>query len=139
VNLPLEVGALDGDYKLTFDEVIVPVLKQFKPDLLLISAGFDAHARDPLAGMRLTSEAFGAMTAELRKVAEECCRGRLVAITEGGYDLSALAQSLRAAIAALDGPRVNLPGWPALTDSAPTRGRAAAAAARHALAPFWTF
>jgi acetoin utilization deacetylase AcuC-like enzyme len=137
VNLPLEVGALDGDYKLAFDEVIVPVLMQFKPDLVLISAGFDAHARDPLAGMRLTTEAFGAMTAELRNVAEECCRGRVVAITEGGYDLSALAQSIRAAMAALDSVRADLPGWPPPVDSPPTRGRASVAAARQALAPFW--
>ena len=67
VNLPLEVGAVDEDYRVAFSEVVVPVLRQFDPDLLLVSAGFDAHERDPLAGMRLTTAAFAAMTMELRK------------------------------------------------------------------------
>src|SRR2546422_4580797 len=94
VNLPLEVGAVDEDYQVAFSQVVVPVLRQFEPDLLIVSAGFDAHEHDPLGGMRLSSAAFGAMTADLRGVAEECCRGRLVAVTEGGYDLHALAASM---------------------------------------------
>ena len=74
---------------MVFADVVVPLLRQFAPDLVLVSAGFDAHARDPLAGMRLTTPAFGAMTSELRRVAEECCEGRMVLVTEGGYDLQA--------------------------------------------------
>src|SRR5438105_6278955 len=54
VNLPLEVGATDDDYRIVFSEIVVPILRQFRPELILISAGFDAHQRDPLAGMRLT-------------------------------------------------------------------------------------
>src|SRR6266540_1312731 len=80
VNVPLEVGAVDEDYQAVFGAVVVPVLRQFEPDLLMISAGFDAHESDPLAGMRLTTGAFAAMTAELCKVAEESCRGRIVAV-----------------------------------------------------------
>ncbi len=95
MNLPLEVGAVDEDYRLVFADVVLPVLRQFKPDVLLVSAGFDAHERDPLGGMRLTTEAFAAMTMELRRVAEECCGGRMVLVTEGGYDLHALAASPR--------------------------------------------
>ena len=72
------------------------MLRQFEPDLVIVSAGFDAHERDPLGGMRLTTPAFAAMTSELRAVAEECCRGRIVATVEGGYDLHALAESLDA-------------------------------------------
>ena len=83
VNLPLEAGAVDEDYQVVFGEVIVPVIRQFEPDLLLVSAGVDAHERDPLAGMRLTSQAFAAMTLELRSVAEDCCGGRIGAVTEG--------------------------------------------------------
>ncbi len=135
VNLPLEVGAVDEDYRLVFDEVVVPVLRQFEPDLLMISAGFDAHERDPLAGMRLTTPSFGAMTMALRKVAEECCRGRVVAVTEGGYDLQALAASLDAAIEALGSP-VGDPRWPT-SGIASSRGRAGADAARAALRAFW--
>jgi len=136
VNLPLEVGAVDEDFRVAFDEVIVPVLLQFEPDLLMISAGFDAHERDPLAGMRLTTPAFGAMTMTLRKVAEECCRGRVVAVTEGGYDLQALAASLDATIEALGSP-VGEPQWPR-SGIASSRGRETVAQTRRALASHWT-
>jgi acetoin utilization deacetylase AcuC-like enzyme len=135
VNLPLEVGAVDEDYRIVFDAVVVPVLLQFEPDLLMISAGFDAHERDPLAGMRLTTPAFAAMTMALRRVADECCRGRVVAVTEGGYDLQALAASLDAAIDGLGGP-LGDPKWPASGISS-TRGRETVAATRRALMPFW--
>src|SRR5262249_51683156 len=90
VNLPLEVGAVDEDYQIVFSRMVRPVLREFEPDLLIISAGYDAHERDPLGGMRLTTAAFGAMTRELRAVADDCCRGRIVAALEGGYDLHAL-------------------------------------------------
>src|SRR5262249_39567536 len=73
VNIPLEVGAVDEDYQLVFRTIVVPVLRQFEPDLIIVSAGFDAHERDPLAGMRVTTPAFAAMTAELQAVADECC------------------------------------------------------------------
>jgi len=136
VNLPIEVGAVDEDYRVAFDEVIVPVLLQFEPDLIMISAGFDAHERDPLAGMRLTTPAFGAMTMSLRKVAEECCRGRVVAVTEGGYDLQALAASLDATIEALGSP-VGDPHWP-LSGIVSSRGRDTVAQTRRALGSHWT-
>ena len=137
VNLALEVGATDDDYHLAFTEVVVPVVRQFKPDLILVSAGFDAHERDPLAGMRLTSGAFGAMTAELRRVADECCAGRMGVTIEGGYDLRAFAESLDACVRALASPTAE-PSWP--TGAVPsTRGRKAADATAKALAPYWTF
>jgi acetoin utilization deacetylase AcuC-like enzyme len=103
VNLPLSAGATDADYELAYTKVALPILKQFKPELILISAGFDAHMNDPLAGMRVTSPYFGHLTAAIAAVADECCKGRLVAVTEGGYDLAALAESLRASIRALEG------------------------------------
>ena len=134
VNLPLEVGAVDEDYRVAFSEVVVPVLRQYDPDLLLVSAGFDAHERDPLAGMRLTSGAFAAMTMELRRVAEERSQGRLVLVTEGGYDLAALAESLDGVIESLAGPTDVR--WPA-SRVASDRGRVAISAAKQALAPYW--
>jgi len=137
VNLPMEAGAADADYRLAFEEVVAPVLRQFKPDVLLVSAGFDAHERDPLASMRLTTASFGAMASELRRVAEECCRGRMALVTEGGYDLRALAASLDAVVEVLASP-ISEPQWPK-SDVAPDRGRAAADAAKQALAPFWAF
>jgi acetoin utilization deacetylase AcuC-like enzyme len=137
VNLPLEAGAVDEDYRLVFHDVVLPVLRQFKPDLLLVSAGFDAHERDPLAGMRLTTRGFAAMTMELRAVAEECCGGRIVVVTEGGYDLQALGSSLDVVaetLAGAAGPAI----WPA-SGIASSRGRVSADAARRALANHWTF
>ena len=137
VNLPLEVGGVDDDYRLVFEEVVVPVLHQFRPTAILVSAGFDAHAHDPLGGMRVSTDAFGAMTTELRRVADERCEGRLALVTEGGYDLTALAGSLGACVEALAAPSTN-PRWPE-SGVASTRGRRSADAAKRALAPFWKF
>jgi acetoin utilization deacetylase AcuC-like enzyme len=135
VNVPLESGSVDSDYRIAFDEIILPVLRQFHPDLLLVSAGFDAHERDPLATMRLTSEAFGAMTMGLRRVAEDVCRGRMALVTEGGYDLQALAASLDQTVKALGAPLAE-PVWPAST-VASTRGRTSVDRVKQAIAPFW--
>jgi acetoin utilization deacetylase AcuC-like enzyme len=95
VNLPLPPGCGDGEYGAAFDEVVVPVLREFRPDLLLVSAGFDAHARDPLASMEVSASGFAAMAARVRSVAEEMCGGRVVLALEGGYDLEALGESVR--------------------------------------------
>lgn len=139
VNVPLEAGAVGDDYQLVFDTIVLPVLRQFKPDLLLVSAGFDAHERDPLGGMRLTTPAFAAMTTALRHVAEECSEGRLVLITEGGYDFRALADCLTAVVGVLasDPPAQDANTWPSHASIAPTRGRAGADAAKRALNPYW--
>jgi acetoin utilization deacetylase AcuC-like enzyme len=102
-NLPLEVGATDADYELAYQQVALPVLRQFKPELVLVSAGFDAHQRDPLAGMRLTTEYFGRLTALIAGAADQVASGRVVALTEGGYDLHALAASLAVVIHVLAG------------------------------------
>ena len=69
VNLPLEVGAVDEDYRTAFADVVLPLLRQFEPDLILVSAGFDAHERDPLGGMRLTTPSFAAMMLRRRRSA----------------------------------------------------------------------
>jgi acetoin utilization deacetylase AcuC-like enzyme len=67
-----------------FRELIVPVLDQFRPELVIVSAGFDAHERDPLGGMRMTTEGYAALTAELCAVSDRHCHGRLVLVTEEG-------------------------------------------------------
>jgi len=137
VNLPLEVGAVDEDYQTVFGAVILPVLAQFAPDLIIVSAGFDAHERDPLGGMRLSTDAFAAMTTELRGVAERYCQGRMAVVTEGGYDLQALAASLDAVAETLSGP--SQPArWPH-SGVTSNRGHAAADTATRTLAPFWCF
>jgi acetoin utilization deacetylase AcuC-like enzyme len=98
VNLPMEVGATDADFDTVYREVVIPVLRQFRPDLLLVSAGFDAHERDPLAGMRMTTEGYAQLTTRLLVAADELCNGRVVFVTEGGYDTSALAECCQSVV-----------------------------------------
>ncbi|HEX3645298.1 MAG TPA: histone deacetylase [Vicinamibacterales bacterium] len=137
VNVPLEVGASDEDFQIVFEKVVTPVLRQFEPDLIIVSAGVDAHERDPLGGLRLSTAAFAAMTLELRAVAEECCRGRIVSVTEGGYDLEALAASLDAIIDAHATPTLSTPvSWPK-SGRAADRGAATLATVRRAHAAYW--
>ena len=138
VNLPLEVGATDGDYREVFDAVVLPVLRQFGPDIVIVSAGFDAHERDPLGGMRVTTPAFAAMTAALREVAEEQCAGRLVAVTEGGYDLRALGECFRAVVDVLARETPPHAAWPE-SQVASSRGRVTAGRTTSALAQYWKF
>ena len=98
VNVPLSEGATDAVYALAFDELILPVLGKFAPELVLISAGFDAHERDPLASMRLTAEGYGYMGAALARVAAASGKGRVGIVMEGGYDLTAIEVSMAATI-----------------------------------------
>jgi acetoin utilization deacetylase AcuC-like enzyme len=104
INVPMAAGCGDADYALVFDEIILPVLRQFAPEMLLVSAGFDAHERDPLASMKVTTAGFRRMVDALWSLASEACEGRLVAVTEGGYDLQALGQGLDQTVEVLAGP-----------------------------------
>ncbi|MEK9670911.1 MAG: histone deacetylase family protein [Rhodospirillaceae bacterium] len=100
-NLPLEAGAGTEEFRRGYKNRVMPALRAFKPDFLIISAGFDAHHRDPLANLNLTTEDFVWITAELLNVAHECCDDRVISCLEGGYDLSALAESTAAHVRAL--------------------------------------
>ncbi len=92
LNIPMESGASDADYRRAFEQTFLPAARTFKPDFVLISAGFDAHADDPLAAINLSDEAFDDMTRAALDLAHECCGGRLVSLLEGGYDLDALGR-----------------------------------------------
>ena len=94
INVPLPSGAGDPDYLYIFNEILVPAARKFKPDIILVSAGQDGHRDDPLAGMNLTSEGFGQMTAIVRSLAKELCGGKLVLALEGGYNYDALSKSV---------------------------------------------
>ena len=96
LNCPMKAGSGEKEYLQAFRESILPALHGFKPELLMISAGFDAHTDDPLAGIELTEESFSAMTKMLMDVADKYCGGRIVSVLEGGYDLRALARSVEA-------------------------------------------
>jgi len=101
LNIPLAAGSTDTDYLAAFRDEIRPAIARFKPDLILVSAGFDGHRDDPLASMRLTEQGFADMTRELTALAATHCGCRLVSVLEGGYHLPALAAAVSAHIAAL--------------------------------------
>lgn len=92
-NVQLSPGAGSDAFRKGYERHILPALRAFNPDLLIISSGFDAHARDPLAQINLQTEDFVWVTRELLKVARECCEDRVVSCLEGGYDLQALGES----------------------------------------------
>jgi acetoin utilization deacetylase AcuC-like enzyme len=103
INIPLSRGATDAVYASAMEQIVVPALLRFRPELILVSAGFDAHARDPLADMALSDEGYRAMAAALRQVALATTGGRVGVFLEGGYDLAALEASLVATIEGLLG------------------------------------
>jgi acetoin utilization deacetylase AcuC-like enzyme len=105
VNLPLPLGATDDEVLDRYEREAFPVLDRFQPQLLLISAGFDAHERDPLAGCRMTTEGLATLTARLLAGASRWCDGRAVLATEGGYDLEALDACLTAVVRVADATR----------------------------------
>jgi acetoin utilization deacetylase AcuC-like enzyme len=98
LNVPLPAGSGDADYAAAFDEAVLPALDRFAPALLLVSAGFDAHHADPLAGMEVTTEGFAAMARRLLDAADRLCEGRSAWLLEGGYDLDALGSSAAAVL-----------------------------------------
>ena len=133
VDLPLPPGGGDATYTAAFERVVTPIIEQFAPDFALVSCGFDAHERDPLAQMRLSSQAYGAMTAQLVDALPAQCPLGLV--LEGGYDLVALEQSSEAVVRALSRPGSAVPR-PATSQLA-TEQVAALRDIHQRQAPYW--
>jgi acetoin utilization deacetylase AcuC-like enzyme len=96
VNFPMAAGWSDEEYLRAFNEVLVPMARNFQPQLILVSAGFDAHWADPLAMMRVSIEGFAQVVMILKGLAAELCQGHLVFTLEGGYDLQVIASSIKA-------------------------------------------
>jgi acetoin utilization deacetylase AcuC-like enzyme len=101
LNLPQRVGAGDREWLGAFEDALLPALDDYRPQFVIISAGFDAHVADPLAQTRLSTEAFATMTRGLVEWSRAHCGGKLVSLLEGGYDLRALADSAEAHVAEL--------------------------------------
>jgi acetoin utilization deacetylase AcuC-like enzyme len=101
VNAPLRPGDGGEAFRAAFDNRVLPRLREFAPELIIISAGFDAHMRDPLANLNLVEADFTWVTQKIMEVADRCAGGRVVSILEGGYDLEALANSTAAHVTAL--------------------------------------
>lgn len=94
LNVPVPPGSGDDDYIRAFEERLIPAAEEFKPDIVMLSAGFDAHELDPLGNIDITTDGFGRLTDIVRALAEEHCGGRLVSILEGGYNLKGLGDSI---------------------------------------------
>lgn len=101
VNVPLSAGSGTRAFREAYDNIILPALEAFRPELLIISAGFDAHERDPLANLNLTGADYDWITRKLMAIADQYARGRVVSALEGGYDLEGLADGVNAHVKAL--------------------------------------
>jgi acetoin utilization deacetylase AcuC-like enzyme len=104
LNVPLLAGKGDADYLHIFENVLAPIAALFEPEFILVSAGFDIAAGDPLGGMAVTPAGFGRLTASLRAMAEKTAAGRLALVLEGGYDLASLREGVRQVLMALARP-----------------------------------
>jgi len=140
LNLPLPMGLSDADFLHVWSAAAGPVVRQFAPDLLLVSAGFDTWHADPIGDLNLTGTGFSALWELFRNWSEHACPGRIAAVLEGGYDPAGVAAGVRAALAALSAPR---PG-----DEAGARAACAAEPcaearriverSRAVMAPYWS-
>jgi acetoin utilization deacetylase AcuC-like enzyme len=101
LNIPLTPGSGSGEFREVYQAKVFPALHEYRPDLLFISAGFDGHRDDPLAGLELVEEDYGWVTGELAKIADRYCEGKIISVLEGGYDLEALKKSVTAHFQAL--------------------------------------
>jgi acetoin utilization deacetylase AcuC-like enzyme len=101
LNVPLRAGTDGAGFRAAMERIVLPAVDAFRPELILVSAGFDAHRDDPLAGLRLTADDFGWITGRLCDLADAHAGGRLVSVLEGGYDLEALAASAAAHVTVL--------------------------------------
>jgi acetoin utilization deacetylase AcuC-like enzyme len=103
VNVPLRPGVGDEGYSYVLDAVLAPLLRRYRPDILLVSAGYDSHWSDQLAGMMATVPGFRRTAAQLKGLAEELCGGKVIFVLEGGYDLMVLASAVEATLCVLMG------------------------------------
>ncbi|MBA4416683.1 MAG: histone deacetylase [Syntrophus sp. (in: bacteria)] len=103
VNIPFSYGMGDNEYEYALREVLVPLADLFKPEIVLVSAGFDTYYNDPLGGMSVTEHGFAAMTRILLDIAKDYCNGRMMCVLEGGYDVRGLASSVKAVLMEMKG------------------------------------
>jgi acetoin utilization deacetylase AcuC-like enzyme len=103
VNAPFPTGFGDAEYLAVYDRILKPVAIEFAPELVLVSAGFDPYVKDPLGGMNVTGEGFGALATLVRGIAEQTCGGKVLLTLEGGYSPEGLREGVRAVIQAFTG------------------------------------
>jgi acetoin utilization deacetylase AcuC-like enzyme len=116
VNVPLGPGPGDAEYAAIFRELLAPIARQFAPDMIMVSAGFDTYYLDPLGGMRVTPDGYARMTKILLELGEELCSGRVVFTLEGGYHIGGLCESVRAVLQVMRGDHPVVSGINALSE-----------------------
>ncbi|MCK4850212.1 MAG: histone deacetylase, partial [Phycisphaerae bacterium] len=94
LNMPFEPGATDADYRTSFTDLLAPAVQNFRPEFILVSSGFDAHADDPLASLCLTVEGFNFLLEQTCQLAHTFAADRLLVVLEGGYNLDVLAEAV---------------------------------------------
>lgn len=134
VNLPVVAGSGDADLLHLYQRIVEPIVDIYRPDLILVSAGFDAFVHDPLGGLEVTEAGFRALFGLFRSWSDRHCPGRLACVLEGGYDPAGVVAGVQAALERLTSAS---PGVTRVAGTATTAARALEAAARDALAPHW--
>jgi acetoin utilization deacetylase AcuC-like enzyme len=122
LNVPMPPGCGDDEYLGTFQRIVVPAVQAFRPEMILVSCGFDAHRDDPLAAMELSGAGYGALTSVVRALAEDLCGGRLVFVLEGGYAERGLHEGTAAVLDALLAPEAEAPPTPDAPAGSTLRG-----------------
>ncbi len=131
VNVPFPAGRTDADLGAAFHDIFLPIAQAFRPHLIIVSAGFDAHEDDPLGGMLCTERGFAAMCSATKSLADEVAGGRLVLLLEGGYSLLGLPRSVHACLEVMAGRHDDFP------HGASREAMKAIEASREALKPYW--
>lgn len=140
VNFPLPARSGEEVYLAAFDRVILPIARQYEPELVLISAGFDGHFSDPLCSMMLSSNSYTEMTTRLKDLADQCCQGRIMASLEGGYNLAGISTSMVNVISVMAGEdiRVSEEGEPSAQTSSPQGAMDVVEATRASMSSYWS-
>jgi acetoin utilization deacetylase AcuC-like enzyme len=109
VNAPFPAGFGDAEYLAVYDRILRPIALEYRPELVLVSAGFDPYFNDPLGGMQVTGDGFGNIASLIRSIADTVCKGRMLITLEGGYNPDGLRDGVRSVLQALTGPAWTVP------------------------------
>ncbi|MHA1321881.1 MAG: histone deacetylase family protein [Candidatus Helarchaeota archaeon] len=139
-NITMMRGAGDPQYLTVMDEIFLPVVEQFKPDILLVSAGFDAHFSDPLTDLNLTVQGFGKIIRKAKMAAQKHCKGRVIILLEGGYNLSAISRGILEEISVLADLKIELQDKePKLDAELEQFGKKLIEQIKDLFSPYWNF
>jgi acetoin utilization deacetylase AcuC-like enzyme len=139
-NVTMMPGSGDPQYLAVMDEIFLPVVQQFKPNIILVSAGFDGHFSDPIAELKLTTQGFGQIIQRAKTAANQFCDGRIIILLEGGYNLSAVSRGVLQEVSVLANLGIELKDPPPKIDSeAESFSRKLIGQIKDLFSPYWKF